>query len=172
MQKAEDQLGSGEEAEEGEDLCDCEFSLAYGAKILLNNAKLHLKRGKLYGLCGPNGAGKVCHFTNSSIPAHIIVCSWLPSGLLLLHSALAQCNTVQSTSTDPVQSSAYRLPQQQLYTPSASFGAFDTPCLTRALTTLCLAVHAHARHLQRPGRWLPPARGAAHCVRGARHRRL
>ena len=60
MQKAEDQLGSGEEAEEGEDLCDCEFSLAYGAKILLNNAKLHLKRGKLYGLCGPNGAGKVC----------------------------------------------------------------------------------------------------------------
>ena len=59
MQKAEDQLGGGEEAEEGEDLCDCEFSLAYGAKILLNNAKLHLKRGKLYGLCGPNGAGKV-----------------------------------------------------------------------------------------------------------------
>eukprot|EP00898_Chlorokybus_atmophyticus_P003897 jgi/Chlat1/4508/Chrsp29S04441 len=44
--------------EEGEDLCKCDFSLAYGAKILLNNAKLHLKRGKRYGLCGPNGAGK------------------------------------------------------------------------------------------------------------------
>ena len=42
----------------GEDLCECEFSLAYGAKILLNNTKLHLKRGKLYGLCGPNGCGK------------------------------------------------------------------------------------------------------------------
>ena len=29
-----------------------------GAKILLNNATLHLKRGKRYGLCGPNGVGK------------------------------------------------------------------------------------------------------------------
>ena len=25
---------------------------------MLNNARLHLKRGKRYGLCGPNGAGK------------------------------------------------------------------------------------------------------------------
>lgn len=47
-----------EEEEEGEDLCNCEFSLAYGAKILLNNARLRLKRGKRYGLCGPNGSGK------------------------------------------------------------------------------------------------------------------
>lgn len=44
--------------EEGEDLCKCDFSLAYGAKILLNNTYLHLKRGKRYGLCGPNGCGK------------------------------------------------------------------------------------------------------------------
>jgi elongation factor 3 len=44
--------------EEGEDLCKCEFSLAYGAKILLNNATMHMKRGKRYGLCGPNGVGK------------------------------------------------------------------------------------------------------------------
>ena len=29
-----------------------------GAKILLNNAVLNLKRGKRYGLCGPNGCGK------------------------------------------------------------------------------------------------------------------
>jgi hypothetical protein len=49
---------AAEDEEEGEDLCNCEFSLAYGAKILLNNAKLRLKRGKRYGLCGPNGAGK------------------------------------------------------------------------------------------------------------------
>ncbi len=41
------------------DLCDCEFSLAYGAKILLNNTRLRLKKGRRYGLCGPNGAGKV-----------------------------------------------------------------------------------------------------------------
>jgi len=47
-----------EDVEEGEDLCNCEFSLAYGAKILLKKARLHMKRGKVYGLCGPNGVGK------------------------------------------------------------------------------------------------------------------
>ncbi|EPX70825.1 translation elongation factor eEF3 [Schizosaccharomyces octosporus yFS286] len=47
-----------EEEEEGEDLCNCEFSLAYGAKILLNRTRLRLKRGRRYGLCGPNGSGK------------------------------------------------------------------------------------------------------------------
>jgi len=47
-----------EEDEPGEDLCNCEFSLAYGAKILLNMARLRLKKGHRYGLCGPNGAGK------------------------------------------------------------------------------------------------------------------
>ncbi|EMR08337.1 elongation factor 3 [Pneumocystis murina B123] len=46
------------EEEEGEDLCNCEFSLAYGAKILLNRTFLNLKRGYRYGLCGPNGSGK------------------------------------------------------------------------------------------------------------------
>ncbi|PWN47387.1 hypothetical protein IE53DRAFT_382162 [Violaceomyces palustris] len=55
---------TGEEAEifddeeEGEDLCNCQFSLAYGAKILLNTATLRLKRGHRYGLCGRNGSGK------------------------------------------------------------------------------------------------------------------
>ena len=47
-----------EDEEEGEDLCDCQFSLAYGAKILLNDAVLRLKRGHRYGLCGKNGTGK------------------------------------------------------------------------------------------------------------------
>lgn len=47
-----------EEDDEGEDLCNCEFSLAYGAKILLNRTQLRLKRNRRYGLCGPNGAGK------------------------------------------------------------------------------------------------------------------
>jgi len=46
------------EDEEGEDLCKCDFSLAYGALILLSNATLHMKKGKRYGLCGPNGCGK------------------------------------------------------------------------------------------------------------------
>ena len=44
--------------EEGEDLCDCKFSLAYGSKILLNNARLHLKRGKRYGIVAQKSAGK------------------------------------------------------------------------------------------------------------------
>ncbi|CAD6963171.1 unnamed protein product [Tilletia controversa] len=47
-----------EDEEEGEDLCNCQFSLAYGAKILLNTATLRLKRGHRYGLCGRNGSGK------------------------------------------------------------------------------------------------------------------
>jgi len=47
-----------EDEEEGEDLCNCQFSLAYGAKILLNTASLRLKRGHRYGLCGKNGTGK------------------------------------------------------------------------------------------------------------------
>jgi elongation factor 3 len=44
--------------EEGEELCNCEFSLAYGGMILLNNTRLRLTRGQRYGLCGPNGVGK------------------------------------------------------------------------------------------------------------------
>lgn len=47
-----------DEDDEGEDLCNCEFSLAYGAKILLNKTQLRLKRGRRYGVSGPNGAGK------------------------------------------------------------------------------------------------------------------
>ncbi|KAL2761055.1 hypothetical protein ACRALDRAFT_2117701 [Sodiomyces alcalophilus JCM 7366] len=47
-----------EDDEEGEDLCNCTFSLAYGAKILLNQTHLRLKRGQRYGLLGPNGSGK------------------------------------------------------------------------------------------------------------------
>ncbi|CAN9130634.1 unnamed protein product [Alternaria alternata] len=43
--------------EEGEDLCNCTFNLAYGAKILLNQTHLRLKRGQRYGLLGPNGRG-------------------------------------------------------------------------------------------------------------------
>ncbi|KIP08606.1 hypothetical protein PHLGIDRAFT_34896 [Phlebiopsis gigantea 11061_1 CR5-6] len=54
----EDDHDEHEEEEEGEDLCNCQFSLAYGAKILLNTATLRLKRGHRYGLCGRNGTGK------------------------------------------------------------------------------------------------------------------
>lgn len=54
---AEEEEGEADD-EEGEDLCNCTFSLAYGAKILLNQTHLRLKRGQRYGLCGPNGSGK------------------------------------------------------------------------------------------------------------------
>lgn len=43
---------------EGEELCNCEFSLAYGNMILLNNTRLRLTRGQRYGLCGPMQCGK------------------------------------------------------------------------------------------------------------------
>ncbi|KAK0736142.1 armadillo-type protein [Apiosordaria backusii] len=60
--RANPDLADGDEGEEddeeGEDLCNCTFSLAYGAKILLNQTHLRLKRGQRYGLCGPNGSGK------------------------------------------------------------------------------------------------------------------
>lgn len=52
----EDEVLSDEE--EGEDLCNCQFNLAYGAKILLNQTHLRLKRGQRYGILGPNGSGK------------------------------------------------------------------------------------------------------------------
>ncbi|MCJ1292913.1 translational elongation factor EF-1 alpha [Xylographa carneopallida] len=55
---AEDEADEEADDEEGEDLCNCTFNLAYGAKILLNQTHLRLKRGQRYGLLGPNGSGK------------------------------------------------------------------------------------------------------------------
>merc|ERR1712151_67500 len=46
------------EEEEGEDLCNCTFTLGYGSLTLLNNTRLYLKRGGNYGLLGPNDCGK------------------------------------------------------------------------------------------------------------------
>ena len=55
---AEEEATVEPDEEEGEDLCNCTFNLAYGAKILLNNTHFRLKRGQRYGLLGPNGSGK------------------------------------------------------------------------------------------------------------------
>ncbi len=55
---AEEAAAADADDEEGEDLCNCTFNLAYGAKILLNQTHLRLKRGQRYGLLGPNGSGK------------------------------------------------------------------------------------------------------------------
>jgi len=42
----------------GETLCNCQFTLAYGTKILLHNTTMKLKRGAKYGLLGGNESGK------------------------------------------------------------------------------------------------------------------
>ena len=57
LDKLRQKEGAAEEEYEGEEICNCEFSLAYGGMILLNNTKLRLHRGQRYGLCGPNGIG-------------------------------------------------------------------------------------------------------------------
>ena len=41
-----------------EDICDLTFSLAYGSKILLNNSRLHLRKGCKYGVISDKSAGK------------------------------------------------------------------------------------------------------------------
>ncbi|KAI0081236.1 hypothetical protein K474DRAFT_1762039 [Panus rudis PR-1116 ss-1] len=43
---------------EGELLCDTQFSLAYGALLLLSHTTLRLIRGRRYGILGTNGSGK------------------------------------------------------------------------------------------------------------------
>ncbi|CAN0086830.1 unnamed protein product [Scytosiphon promiscuus] len=52
--------------EEGDaaELCNIDFSLAYGGKILLHNTRLRLLAGHRYGLLGPNGAGKTTLMRN------------------------------------------------------------------------------------------------------------
>ena len=47
-----------EDDDDAEELCNCEFTLAYGTKILLHNTKMKLKRGFRYGLLGKNDSGK------------------------------------------------------------------------------------------------------------------
>jgi elongation factor 3 len=64
--------GLGDEHEKSmdpNDVCDIEFSLAYGGKILLRNARLRLTRGHRYGLIGKNGVGKTTLMRNISTGA-------------------------------------------------------------------------------------------------------
>jgi len=61
--QAENLIDQVDEEEEEEDdgaevLCDCNFTLAYGTKILLHNTDMKLKRGYKYGVLGPNDCGK------------------------------------------------------------------------------------------------------------------
>ena len=47
-----------DEDDDAEELCNCQFTLAYGTKILLHNTTMRLKRGAKYGLLGANDSGK------------------------------------------------------------------------------------------------------------------
>ncbi|KAL3918457.1 MAG: hypothetical protein SGILL_004228 [Bacillariaceae sp.] len=47
-----------DDEDDAEELCNCNFTLAYGTKILLHNTKMKLLRGRNYGLLGPNDCGK------------------------------------------------------------------------------------------------------------------
>ena len=47
-----------EDEDDAEELCNCQFTLAYGTKILLHNTTMKLKRGAKYGLLGGNDSGK------------------------------------------------------------------------------------------------------------------
>lgn len=44
--------------DEGIEIVNTDFSLAYGSRMLLNKTNLRLLKGHRYGLCGRNGAGK------------------------------------------------------------------------------------------------------------------
>merc|ERR1712232_1243278 len=43
---------------DAEELCNCQFTLAYGTKILLHDTKMKLKRQRNHGLLGRNDSGK------------------------------------------------------------------------------------------------------------------
>jgi len=64
------------DAEDGS-LCDFEFSLAFGGKILLHQTRLRLGQGRRYAIMGKNGAGKTTLLTNMAsghiegLPAHL-----------------------------------------------------------------------------------------------------
>ena len=63
----EDDADSYGDDEEGEEVCNLRFNLAYGGKILLHNTKLHLLRGKRYALVGQNGKLRLVNMGESSL---------------------------------------------------------------------------------------------------------
>jgi elongation factor 3 len=57
-EKMLDMTEEDDEDDDAEELCNCQFTLAYGTKILLHNTKMKLLRGRRYGLLGGNDSGK------------------------------------------------------------------------------------------------------------------
>lgn len=52
------QNNTNDDDETAEELCNCEFTLGYGSKVLMHKTRLHLHRGYKYGLIGCNNSGK------------------------------------------------------------------------------------------------------------------
>jgi len=52
------ETANDDDDDDAEELCNCQFTLAYGTKILLHNTNMRLKRGAKYGLLGGNDSGK------------------------------------------------------------------------------------------------------------------
>lgn len=128
------------ELEEGEELCNCEFSLAYGAKILLNNATLRLIRGNRYGLCGPNGVGKstlMRAIANGQVdgfpPADELRTVYVEHDI---QAALADLNVVDFVFADPMLHSAgLDISREEIDAKLKELGFTDLMC-TSVITSL------------------------------------
>eukprot|EP00775_Hariotina_reticulata_P002646 gene2646-2946_t len=126
--------------EEGEELCNCEFSLAYGAKILLNNALMRLIRGRRYGLCGPNGVGKstlMRAIANGQVegfpPADELRTVYVEHDI---QAALADLNVVDFVFADPLlHSSGLDVTREEITTQLSSVG-FTPEMLEMVITSL------------------------------------
>jgi elongation factor 3 len=118
------------ELEEGEELCNCEFSLAYGAKILLNNATMRLIRGRRYGLCGPNGVGKstlMRAIANGQVdgfpPADELRTVYVEHDI---QASMADLNVVDFVFADPLlHSSGLDVSREEIVTQLSSVGFTD-----------------------------------------------
>lgn len=126
--------------EEGEELCNCEFSLAYGAKILLNNATMRLIRGRRYGLCGPNGVGKstlMRAIANGQVdgfpPADELRTVYVEHDI---QASMADLNVVDFVFADPLlHSSGLDVSREEIVTQLSSVG-FTQDMLAMVITSL------------------------------------
>ncbi|KAL6762833.1 elongation factor EF-3 [Haematococcus lacustris] len=121
---------------QGATLANCEFSLAYGGKILLNNARLILKRGRRYGLCGANGAGKSTLM--KAIAANKVEGFPPPDKLRTVYvehdiqATLEELDVVAYILSDPLLA---HLPREEVHKALSAVG-FDDDMKTRLITNL------------------------------------
>lgn len=72
-----DEIENNDLDKDKEELCNIQFTLGYGSRVLLHQTKLHLYRGYRYGLIGTNGSGKTTLMRSiatqqlESFPSHL-----------------------------------------------------------------------------------------------------